>query len=117
MHSTALTWLKKSTDLTEDEHFVAPLVQALQHALQQLHLAALGPDLLGGGVGDAAVKGPLDEVGVVAILAHLHEHVVQLGHADVGPPLRLGHGRHGLLHTAHTQQLSLCHIDWDPPHS
>ncbi len=91
------------TDLAEDEDLVAPLVQALQHALQQLHLATLGTDLLRGGVGDAAVKGPLDEVGVVAVLAHLHEHVVQLGHADMGAPPRLGHGSHGLLHNTHTQ--------------
>jgi len=93
----------QTTDLTEYENLVAPLVQAVQHALQQLHLATLGTDLLRGGVGDAAVKGPLDEVGVVAVLAHLHEHVVQLGHADVGAPLGLGHCSHGLLHTIHSQ--------------
>ncbi|KAA6424145.1 MAG: hypothetical protein FRX49_06104 [Trebouxia sp. A1-2] len=40
---------------------VALALQALQHALQQLHLATLGTDLLGGWVGDAAVKGPFDE--------------------------------------------------------
>ncbi len=89
-------------DLTEDEYFVAALVQASQHALQQLHLATLGPDLLRGGVGDAAVIGPLDEVGVVAVLAHLHEDIVQLGHADVGAPLGLGHGCHCLLHNNST---------------
>ena len=73
--------------LTEDEHFVAALVQASQHALQQLHLATLGPDVLRGRVGDAAVKGPLDKVRVVAVLAHLHEDVVQLGHAHMGAAL------------------------------
>lgn len=93
----------QTTNLAEYEDLVAPLVQALQHALQQLHLATLGTDLLGGWVGDAAVKGPFDEVGMVAVLAHLHEHVVQLGHADVGAALGLGHGSHGLLHTTNNQ--------------
>ncbi len=92
----------QTTDLAENEDLVAALVQAVQHALQQLHLATLGTDLLRGGVGDAAVKGPLDEVRVVAVLAHLHEHVVQLGHADVGTPLGLGHCSHGLLHNTHS---------------
>jgi len=89
----------QTTDLTEYEDLVSPLVQALQHALQQLHLATLGTDLLRGWVGDAAVKGPLDQVRVVAVLAHLHEDVVQLGHADVSAALGLGHCRHGLLQT------------------
>ncbi len=80
----------QTTDLTEYEDLVSPLVQALQHALQQLHLATLGTDLLRGWVGDAAVKGPL---------AHLHEDVVQLGHTDMGAALGLGHCRHGLLQT------------------
>lgn len=73
--------------LTENEDFVAAIVQALEHTLQQLHLATLGPNLLRGRVSDAAIEGPLDEVRVVAVLAHLHEDVVQLGHADVGSPL------------------------------
>ena len=92
-----LRWLH----LTEDEDFVPPLLQALQHALQQLHFATLGPDLLRGRVGDAAIKGALDEVRVVAVLAHLHQDVVQLGDADVGSPPGLGHGCHRLLHHHH----------------
>ena len=89
--------------LTEDEDFVAPLVQAPKHTLQQLHLAALGTDLLRGRVGDAAIKGALDEVGVVAVLAHLHQDVVQLGHVDVRSTLGPGHSSHCLLHHHHSK--------------
>ena len=91
----------QQADLTEDEDFVAPSLEVLQHALQQLHLAALLAHLLGRGKGEAPVVGPADEVWVVAVLTHLHEHVVELGHADVAASLRLGHGRHCLLQPTH----------------
>ena len=94
--------------LTEDENFVAPLVQASKHALHELHLATLGPNLLRGRVGDAAIKGALDEIWVVAVLAHLHEDIVQLGHADMCPTLGPGHGFHCLLQHDHSKNEKGC---------
>ena len=70
----------------------------LQHAFQQLHLAALAAHLLSSGEGGAAIIAPADEVRVVAILAHLHEHVVELGYTHVTAALRLGHSCHCLLY-------------------
>jgi hypothetical protein len=47
------------------------------------------------GRGRLTVKGSGDEVWVVAVLAHLHEHVVEGGHRGAAAPL--GHLVHLLL--------------------
>ena len=47
------------------------------NSYQQLHLAALGHELVGRRVEERPVGGGRDEVRMVAVLPHLHEHVVQ----------------------------------------
>lgn len=96
--------------LTEDEDFVSCLAQAPEHALHELHLATLSTDLLCRRIGDAAIKGALDEVWVVAVLAHLHQDIVQLGHADMCPTLGPRHGFHCLLHQHHSKNEKVCHL-------
>mmetsp|Transcript_13247 Transcript_13247/g.35347 ORF Transcript_13247/g.35347 Transcript_13247/m.35347 type:complete len:371 (-) Transcript_13247:1139-2251(-) len=72
--------------LGEDEHLVAALLAQLGHdAVEEDHLATAGDDAFVHDLLPALVRGPLEEEGVVAALAQLHEDVVQ---AD---PTRGGH--------------------------
>lgn len=63
---------------------MAILVQLGHEAFQQRQLAALFPQFLWAGVHDGAIHASSDQVRVVAVLAHLHEDVVEAAD-DVGP--------------------------------
>ena len=73
-----------SAHLGEDDDLVATLVKLGHKSLKQCQLATLLPQLLGARVHNGAVHAPRDQVRVVAVLAHLHEDIVQPAD-DVGP--------------------------------
>lgn len=52
-------------------------MQPFQQLVEQLHLPALGNELLHGREGDGLVVVAHKEVRVVAVLAELHQHVVE----------------------------------------
>lgn len=81
--------LKLTTYLGEDEDAVALGLELLQQAVEQLQLAGLLQQHVGGGVHHIVGEGGGDQVRVVAVLAHLHDDVVQLGLSDLAAPLLL----------------------------
>ncbi len=84
--------------LGEDDDLVAVLVQVGDEAVQQRQLAALFPQHLWAGIGDRPIQPTRDQVRVIAVLAHLHQHVVQTAD-DIGPMQALLDGVGCLLHT------------------
>ena len=72
--------------LGKDEHFVAGRLELPEQAVHQAHLAALLDQVGRRREVDGAVKGRGDEVRVVAVFAHLHEHVVERGDRRPGLP-------------------------------
>ena len=71
---------------------MAPGLQGCEQAVQQLQLAALLNQDLGRREGWRVVKLAGDEVGVVAVIAHLHQHVVQAPQGCLAAFLRLPDG-------------------------
>ena len=58
-------------------------LELLEQPVEKLQLAGLLQQLLRGGVHHIVGEGRGDEVRVVAVLSHLHYHVVQLGFGDL----------------------------------
>ena len=67
-------------------------LEGREEAVKQLQLAALLQEHLCGREGGGVVKLAGDEVGVVAVVAHLHQHVVQAPQWGLPALLRLPDG-------------------------
>ena len=85
-------------------------VQAVEQAIEHLHLPALLHQHVGRGEHGALLPLGRDEVGVVAVLPQLHEDVVQLPHVDVCTTRSLVVAQHQQHSMCPTHTLSLIHI-------
>ena len=79
MRASKIRSLEASVHLRKDEHSVPLSLELVQQPIEKLQLARLLQQLLGGRVHHIVGEGRGDEVRVVAVLSHLHDHVVQLG--------------------------------------
>ena len=89
MQLTVYTVFQASLYLGEDEHAVTLGFELVQQPVEKLQLARLLQQLLGGRVHSVVGESGGDEVWVVAVLSHLHDHVVQFGLGDLPAALCL----------------------------
>ena len=96
--------------LRKDDDLVPSLVQVANKALQQSQFATLLPQLLGAWIQDRPIQAPSDQIWVVAVLAHLHENVVQAAN-DICSAQALCNGLSCLLHQQMTVNRKV-HCKW-----